>query len=876
MAHTLTFLLASIVLIPASAHPAQIKQETPSESVQVVNVKAAQAKADGGRERLHWGDIKDAEVQCNAALTADPTNNTALDCLEQAARMTVDEQLNHADSLILDGKRAEAATVAENLINSPATPDQKKRAKKIFSKAQPSVFATVWTAFATVWSAIPDWIRQVLIALLFILLSTLVVRLLRRTWVSTRSKKRQKSTWNLLPLKELPGSTDGEKATDGLLDAIARLGDELNRDPWEPKLLLLRPTPPANYEPAVISDFLGDSSQRKVVMVPNMPELKTECQFHEVRLDEAVQNLQLKAGANIDVGSLVRFLMAMGKWIMAGTPTLSGSVEKGHMAVHVTTSSDAVTDLAAGESHTAADGADTISIHLAARGTGVHTISITTSSELQSGIDCVQLAAERAAFKFLVRMKYPQMTNDEVNGLAALRQGASIFSEFAGTIPDGGTAAMTRTSSLKSAASNLAFFRSSIPVYCGAPDTSQQNVPEAGTPSNDSVMSVKDEKRSSPVTGTKISGAPDISHQSVLKAGTSSNDLVTSAKDEERSSQIAGIKISDEMRQGVLLVEGVAHALTNEATPQNSAISCFRQLQEWPGSQRTQHLRQQGAYNEAIVRRSIGNYQQCVLMLTELLGDEIPGADGKAPATTPLNTLNNTLPPAIAYMARLARLAAFAQYTREDWTTLPVERATLLINDAVNLIRDLQVLSRTNLPLHDYKTVKYMLVEAMRATGHVELIRAILGAASRFYDPVTNRPSKLETDALDEKIPADKATIDNLERSIEWMRECEEMSPSCGLFCDISESYLLLKKFPGAQAYGRHATLGANRCASSIGDICARLGDDAQHERAFYLAAESYALAGNDSLAKKYASLFPGKVTLDEFKALRTTLGIAD
>ena len=86
-------------------------------------------------------------------------------------------------------------------------------------------------------------------------------------------------------------------------------------------------------------------SQEKVVMVPNMPELKAECQFHEVRLDDAVQNLQLKAGANIDVGSLVRFLMAIGKWITAGAPTLSGSVERGCGAVHVRTSPDAVPDL---------------------------------------------------------------------------------------------------------------------------------------------------------------------------------------------------------------------------------------------------------------------------------------------------------------------------------------------------------------------------------------------------------------------------------------------------------------------------------------------------------------------------------------------------
>jgi hypothetical protein len=836
MIHFLTFLLASLVLLSASA------------SVKAVDVNAAQVSADSGRQQLHWGHIKDAELQCNAAFAADPSNKTAIECIEWAARMTVDEQLNHADNLILEGKPADAATIAANLVNSSATLDQKARARNILRKAKPSAVVRAWTAT-------PDWIRQVMITLLFILVSTLVIRLVRLIWVTTRTSKRfrRKSTWSLLPLRELPGSTDGEKATDGLLDAMARLGNELDRDPWEPRLLLLRPTPPATYEPAVFSDFLGEVSERRIVMTPNMPELKLECQFHEVRLDDAVQNLQLKAAAGIDVGSLLRFLMAAGKWITAGSPTISGSVERGQTTVHATTSPDAATDPVTGESQTGGNGANTISIHLAARGIGVRTISITTSSELQPGIDCVQLATERAAFKFLLRMRYPQMTNDEVNGLAALRQGASLFSEFAGTVPDGGTAAITRSSGLKSAANNLAFFRSSIPVYCGAPDISHQNV-AASTPANTPASTPASTPTSTPATPS-----------------------AAQVQDDERSSQVAGIKISDEIRQGVLLVEGVAHALSKESTAQNSAISCFRQLQEWPGSHRTLSLRQQGAYNEAIVRRSIGYYQQCVLMLTELLGDEIPGADGNASSTTPLNTLKNTLPPSIALMARLARLAAFAEYTREDWTTLPVERATLLINDAVNLIADLeQVCNRANLSLHNFKVAKYMHLEAMRATGHVELLRAIQGGASRLYDPLTNRPSKLETDGLDERVPADKVVIDALERSIRWMRECEEMSPSCGLFCDISESYLLLKKFPGAQAYGRHATLEANPSANSTADICARLGDDDERERAFYLATESYALADNESLAKRYAYRYAGKVTLDEFKALRTTLGIPD
>jgi hypothetical protein len=592
---------------------------------------------------------------------------------------------------------------------------------------------------------------------------------------------------------------------------------------------------------AVISDFLCDDSQPTIDMAPDMPELRQECKLHEARLDEAVQNLQLKAAGNIDVGSLLRFLMAMGKWITAGTPTISGSVERGKAALNVTTAPDAKPGPDTNDSHGSSSGTDTVSIHLAARGIGVHTVSITTSSELHPGIDCIQLAAERAAFKFLIRMKYPQMTNDEVNGLAALRQGASLFSEFAGTVPGIGSAATTRISALKNAALNLAFFRSSIPIHSGAPDTSQY------------VGSVNTTRTTTARPGDR------------------------SVQDEEKSSQVAGIKICDELRQGVLLVEGVAHALTNEAVAQNSAISCFRQLQEWPGSRRTLPLRQQAAYNEAIAQQRTGYYAQCVLMLTELLGDVIPGADGLPPGTASQSGVKNDLPEAVCLTARIARLVSFAQYTREDWTTLPDERATLLINDAVNLVKDLeQVCVKPNLSLHDCRMAKYMHLEALRATGRVELRRAIQGTASRFYDPDTNRPTGLLTDALDEESPIDKAVIDNLQRSIQWMRECEEISPGCGLYCDIAESYLLLKRFPGAQAYGRHATLRASPSTNSPAEICADLGDDPDHERAFYLAAESYALAGNDSLAKKYAERFPGKVTLDEFKALRTKLGLTD
>lgn len=166
--------------------------------------------------------------------------------------------------------------------------------------------------------------------------------------------------------------------------------------------------------------------------------------------------------------------------------------------------------------------------------------------------------------------------------------------------------------------------------------------------------------------------------------------------------------------------------------------------------------------------------------------------------------------------------------------------------------------------------------EAQRRAGHVALRRAIQGAASRFYDPTTNRPTGLLSSALEESDPLDKAVIDSLNLSIGWMRECEEFSPSCELFCDIAESYLLLKKFPGAQAYGRHATLQASPSDKAPSEICTTFGHDPSYERAFYLAAESYMLVGNKALARKYAERFLGTVSLDEFKALRDQIGIED
>ncbi len=174
------------------------------------------------------------------------------------------------------------------------------------------------------------------------------------------------------------------------------------------------------------------------------------------------------------------------------------------------------------------------------------------------GIDATQLAAQRVAVKFLLRMRYPNITNNELEGFSALRQAISLFGQYAGTVK--GDNAETRNSSLRQAACDFGLFRASIPMQL--------------KPCNEEEQYVK--------------------------------------------------WIRDENRQAALLAQGVAHALGGGDLDFSAAVSCFRELQDWPGSSETGYLRWQAAYNEAIAWRYQGFHSRAVLMLTELLGERAP------------------------------------------------------------------------------------------------------------------------------------------------------------------------------------------------------------------------------------------------------------
>ena len=185
---------------------------------------------------------------------------------------------------------------------------------------------------------------------------------------------------------------------------------------------------------------------------------------------------------------------------------------------------------------------------------------------------------------------------------------------------------------------------------------------------------------------------------------------------------------------------------------------------------------------------------------------------------------------------------------------MPESRVALIAKDGEELIRDLDALCTQAATFsHDHRLMRYLYVEALRTFGHIELMCVIHDGASSLYE--NKRPIGLRHRDLD------KDSNSHLHHAISYMLTCEQLAPCANLYCDLAESYLLLKEFPSAAGYARHAILESQPPS----------------ERAYYIAAESLLLENTDKslrLARKYANEFPGTVTLEEFQAVRAELFI--
>jgi hypothetical protein len=314
-------LMATVAGTPTSSSSTQ-----PSSVAAARDAKdQAQVQALIGHNDLHLGRLSDALANCDTALRLDPANGTAKDCLNLVDVMLIDRDLNSADVKLFIGDKAGAIVLSSKWVYAGHPCDRRTRAWRILRKARSNRLHRILVTF------VPDWIRQILVAIVTVVLLGILLLAARKLWREWERGKwygtRRKTNWSMLPLRELSaGNIQTGIPTDAILDAFGRLGYELNRTLWQPKLLLIRPTPPANYEPAIISEFISNSLS-PLVFVPKAKDLSLEWQLHEVHLDEALQNLQFKAPGGVDIGSVARFVRSLFEWLNAGAPTISGVTE---------------------------------------------------------------------------------------------------------------------------------------------------------------------------------------------------------------------------------------------------------------------------------------------------------------------------------------------------------------------------------------------------------------------------------------------------------------------------------------------------------------------------------------------------------------------
>jgi len=179
-------------------------------------------------------------------------------------------------------------------------------------------------------------------------------------------------------------------ATELVMDAFARLPMELKQDLWKPASLLLRPKPPAPSQTDLLLDFTFPPSEGVTLAEFDVTRLRTEVDFQDVSLTDAVQQLQLTFGT-YKVDSVAKFLSSVGKWLKAGSPTITGTAERCQ-----TKAPD-----------------DTVMIRLNCSGgpppstdyrltTGARDyLSVTASTRQEDGTDIRALCADRAVFKLL-------------------------------------------------------------------------------------------------------------------------------------------------------------------------------------------------------------------------------------------------------------------------------------------------------------------------------------------------------------------------------------------------------------------------------------------------------------------------------------------
>ena len=361
--------------------------------------------------------IGHARLLCQAALKESATNRTAIQCNADLARLeaqrAVDAALDAAQKQMDAGLRDQAVLLARQQL-AAANVAQHERALGIIQSAKPALWPALKEQFRAPWVSTTlagATIAAGALALLF------AVRRVRVMYLQVVLKQRairrakgdqtaQVRSWSLAPILEEGGKLS---AADVVLDALRRVPVEVSRDMWQPASILIPPVEYKGFHAGVWEDFHVAEGCRLCHLTEGLRPLAVDRE-KEFRDDffTSFQSISLTTGTT-PVVPLLRLFKEFYDWFTAGAPSLSGIASSRTIGTR-----------------------QEISVRLSAGDPvfGSYT-TVMASTEPSAGADALALSAERAAYKLLFRLAYPDKLLSEIEGRASLRQGLSLLAAYA-------------------------------------------------------------------------------------------------------------------------------------------------------------------------------------------------------------------------------------------------------------------------------------------------------------------------------------------------------------------------------------------------------------------------------------------------------------
>lgn len=302
-----------------------------------------------------------AKTTCETILKADPKNEAARQCLDDAL-LELDEReakaqeraLTQAESLLKLGKKAEALAAVDKIQAQIHRSDLAARAVLILTKA--GEVSTLDRMKQHLSDFGITWILDIVVGAALIVLSYWALKFLRYL---TRKRKQFKSRylgkrklWRITPIED---KTEVE-ASSFVLSAYNSLKSDLS-DSSNPILLFVPPAEDGNGKRVLLerirtgpgggqgsgisavrqSDRNGERLTERDNMVSRhslsgdvhaiRPEGFLDLKHQNFEFLDAVKELGVKVGGT-DFAGVGRFVAAIGKWFDAGVPTLTGSAFK--------------------------------------------------------------------------------------------------------------------------------------------------------------------------------------------------------------------------------------------------------------------------------------------------------------------------------------------------------------------------------------------------------------------------------------------------------------------------------------------------------------------------------------------------------------------